>query len=84
MLVVLLWYLQEIVEFNSGLVEFCQETNVVLDCVSEEAEEFVVDAAAAELGCYLAFSFNRFSVVAEVANHVNEPVNIVEAEFAKL
>ena len=71
-------------EFNRSLVEFGQKTNVVLDSVSKEAEEFVVDAAVAELGSYLAISINRLSVVAEVANHVNEPVNIVKAEFSKL
>ena len=84
MLVVLLWYFQEIVEFNRSLIEFGQKTNVVLDSVSKEAEEFVVDAAVAELGCYLMLSINNSSVVAEVANHVNEPINIVEAEFAEL
>ena len=84
MLDVLLWYLQEIVEFNRSLVEFGQKTNVVLDSVSKEAEEFVVDAAVAELGSYLAISINSSSVVAEVANHVNEPIDIVEAEFSKL
>ena len=84
MLVVLLWYFQEIVEFNRSLVEFGQKTNVVLDSVSKEVDEFVVDAAVAELGSYLAISINRLSVVAEMANHVNEPVNVVEAEFAEL
>ena len=84
MLVVLLWYFQEIVEFNGSLIEFCQKTNVVSDSVAKEAEELVVDAAVAELGSYYAFRFNWFTVVAEVTNHVNEPVNIIEAEFAEL
>ena len=84
MLVVLLWYLQEVVEFNCSLIEFGQKTNVILDSVSKEAEEFVVNATIAKLGSYLTISVNSLSIVAEVTNHVNEPVYIVEAEFAKL
>ena len=57
---------------------------MILDSVSKETEEFVVDATIAKLGSYLAISVNSLSIVAEVADHVNEPVYIVEAEFAKL